>query len=99
MSETGKESLEGEKMDELVRELKVKIVETLNLIDVLPKDIDEDAQLIGGDIGLDSIDVLELVMMLDKDYGVKIDSKEIGVKVFASVRALAEYVHRNCSGR
>jgi acyl carrier protein len=95
MSKTGKESLEGEKMDELILELKVKIVETLNLIDVLPKDIDEEAQLVGGDIGLDSIDVLEMVMMLDKDYGVKIDSKEIGVKVFASVRALAEYVHHH----
>lgn len=99
MSETGKEILEGKKMNELVRELKVKIVETLNLIDVLPKDIDEEAQLIGGDIGLDSIDVLELVMMLEKDYGVKIDSKEIGVKVFASVRALAEYVHHHRSER
>lgn len=99
MSKTGKESLEGEKMDELILELKVKIVETLNLIDVLPKDIDEEAQLVGGDIGLDSIDVLEMVMMLDKDYGVKIDSKEIGVKVFASVRALAEYVHHHRSER
>ena len=49
-------------------------------------------QLVGGDTGIDSIDVLELVMMIEKDYGVKIESKELGVKVFASVRALATYI-------
>ncbi|MDD5170619.1 MAG: phosphopantetheine-binding protein [Syntrophales bacterium] len=82
-------------MDQLIIELKNKIIESLNLIDVTPEDIDEDAQLIGGDLGLDSIDVLELVMMLEKDYGVEIDSKELGVKVFASVTALADYVYHH----
>ena len=81
-------------MYQLISELKVKIIETLNLIDVLPDDIQDDAQLIGGDLGLDSIDVLELVMMLEKDYGVKIDSKDTGVKVFTSVRSLADYIHQ-----
>lgn len=85
-------------MNELISELKVKIIETLNLIDIFPKDINDDAQLIGGDLGLDSIDVLELVMMLEKDYGVKIDSKDTGIKVFASVRALADYVHHHQAG-
>jgi acyl carrier protein len=80
-------------MNELINELKVKIIETLNLIDVSPADIDENAQLVGGDLGLDSIDVLELVMMLEKDYGVKIDSRDIGVKIFATLAALADYVH------
>lgn len=84
-------------MDLLIVELKKKIIETLNLIDVTPEDIDEDAQLIGGDLGLDSIDVLELVIMLEKDYDVKIDSRELGVKVFASVSALAEYLYHNRS--
>jgi acyl carrier protein len=86
-------------MNELINELKVKIIETLNLIDVVPENIDENSQLIGGDLGLDSIDVLELVMMLEKDYGVKIDSREIGVKVFASVAALADYVRLYQSGK
>jgi len=86
-------------MNELINELKVKIIETLNLIDVVPENIDENAQLIGGDLGLDSIDVLELVMMLEKDYGVKIDSREIGVKIFASVAALADHVHHYQSGK
>ena len=78
----------------LIQELKNKIIDTLNLTDVKPEDIDPEAQLIGGDLGLDSIDVLELVMMLEEDYGIQIDNRELGIKVFASVSALAEHVHR-----
>jgi acyl carrier protein len=79
----------------LVSELKVNIIKTLGLIDVTPEDIKDDSPLVGGDTGIDSIDVLELVMMIEKDYGVKIDSKELGAKVFASVRALATYIFNN----
>ena len=79
----------------LVSELKVKIIKTLGLMDVTPEDIKDDSPLVGGDTGIDSIDVLELVMMIEKDYGVKIDSKELGAKVFASVRALATYIFNN----
>ncbi len=84
-------------MDELIEELKIKIINTLNLIDVKPEDIDIQAQLVGGDLGLDSIDVLELVMMLEEDYGVIIDTKELGMEVFASLGALAEHVHHHRS--
>jgi acyl carrier protein len=83
------------KMEKLIQELKTKIIETLSLLDMTPEDMDTDAQLVGGRTGLDSIDVLELVMMIEKDYGVKIDNKELGMKVFASVRALALYIHEN----
>jgi acyl carrier protein len=82
-------------IEELIGDLKVKIIQTLGLIDVKPEDIKDDAPLVGGDIGIDSIDVLELVMMIEKDYGVKIESKELGVKVFASVRALATHIFNN----
>jgi acyl carrier protein len=82
-------------LNELVAELKVKIIQTLGLMDVQPEDIKDDAQLVGGDTGIDSIDVLELVMMIEKDYGVKIESKELGAKVFASVLALATYIFEN----
>lgn len=82
-------------MDELTQELKVKIIDTLNLISVTPQDIDGSGQLVGGDLGLDSIDVLELVMMIEKDYGIKIDNKELGIKVFASVNALADYINQH----
>ena len=79
----------------LLSELKVNIINTLGLIDVIPEDIKDDEPLVGGDTGIDSIDVLELVMMIEKDYGVKIDSKELGAKVFASVRVLATYIFNN----
>jgi acyl carrier protein len=82
-------------VEEITRELKIKIIESLGLIDVKPEDIKDDERLVGGDLGIDSIDVLELVMMIEKDYGVKIESKEIGVKVFASVRALATHISQN----
>jgi len=75
-------------------ELKRKIIDTLNLIDVSPEDIREEEPLVGGDLGIDSIDVLELVMMLEKDYGVKIDNKELGAEVFGSLRALSDFVGR-----
>lgn len=79
-------------MEELIEALRVKIVEILNLPDVAPEDIPVDAQLVGGELGIDSIDVLELVIMLNKDYGVVIDNKELGAKVFASLGSLAAYV-------
>jgi len=80
-------------MDKLIKDLQIKIVEVLNLIDVQPDDIKADEQLVGGNLGIDSIDVLEMVIMIEKDYGVKIDNRELGVKVFANLRTLAEYIH------
>ena len=85
-------------MINLIDELRVKIIETLNLEDILPEDIGEDDQLVGGELGLDSIDVLELVMMIEKDYSVRIDNKELGTKVFANLRALAEYIQEESPG-
>jgi acyl carrier protein len=79
-------------VEEIMVELKGKIISTLGLLDVTPADIKDDDPLVGGDTGIDSIDVLELVMMIEKDYGVKIESKELGAKVFASVRALATFI-------
>ncbi|NMD05713.1 MAG: acyl carrier protein [Deltaproteobacteria bacterium] len=82
-------------MEDLIDELKVKIIKTLGLMDVTSEDIEADAPLVGGDTGIDSIDVLELVMMIEKDYGVKIENKELGAKVFASVRTLATHISEN----
>ncbi|MEI7671254.1 MAG: phosphopantetheine-binding protein [Deltaproteobacteria bacterium] len=82
-------------MEALIAELKVKIIGVLSLLDVTPEDIGDDDRFVGGDLGIDSIDVLELVLMLEKDYGVKIESKEMGMEAFASVRALAEFVGKN----
>lgn len=79
-------------MQALIDELKIKIIETLHLEDISPEDIDPQAPLIGGDLGIDSIDILELVMMLEKNYSVVIDNQELGEKVFASLQSLADYV-------
>lgn len=82
-------------MEELITELKIKIIDLLNLTDLHPDEIGADDQLVGSHLGIDSIDVLEMVIMMERDYGVKIDSRELGVKVFASLRTLAEYIHEN----
>lgn len=80
-------------MEQLIKELKLKIIDTLNLEGVTPDDIDMDAQLVGGDLGIDSIDVLELVLMMEKDYAVVVKDRELGAKVFVSLRTLAEYIY------
>ncbi len=82
-------------MDKLIQDLKERLIEILNLSDVSPDEIDENAQLVGGDLGIDSIDVLEMVVMVEKDYGVVINNKEIGEKVFSTLSALADYIHKN----
>jgi len=84
-------------MEQLIAELKEKIIETLDLIDVRPSDFKEDERLVGGPLGIDSIDILELAMMIDRDYGVKIDNKELGQKVFGTLRSLAEHIQKNRS--
>jgi acyl carrier protein len=80
-------------MDDLVNELREKIVDVLNLQDVAPADIDPDERLVGGRLGIDSIDVLEMVMLVEKEYGLTIDNRELGARVFASVRALAGFIN------
>lgn len=79
-------------MHELINELREKIVEALNLQEVAPEEIDPDEQLVGGRLGIDSIDVLEMVMLVEKEYGLTIDNRELGARVFASVRALAGFI-------
>lgn len=85
-------------MEKMLLELKEKIVDILNLPDVGPEDISDDDQLVGGPLGIDSIDVLEMVIMIEKDYGVTINNKEVGAKVFATMRTLAEHILENSKG-
>ena len=80
--------------DGLVLELKKLIIHTLKLEDIAPEDIEDDAPLFGEGLGLDSIDALELVVSLEKTYGVFIPDSEVGKKVFRSVNALAEFVRQ-----
>ncbi len=79
-------------MQALIEELKQKIVAALNLQDVKPADINPDEPLFGAGLGLDSIDALELVVMLERDYGIVIQQQEVARKAFASVNALAAFI-------
>lgn len=84
-------------MDALVNELKTKIIEALKLVDLEPEDIDADAPLFGEGLGLDSIDALELMLLLEKNYGIKLKNPAEGKEVFKSVRTMAEYIKANQS--
>lgn len=81
---------------ELIEELKIKMIEALNLEEVKPEDIDNDAPLFGEEgLGLDSIDVLELIVLLERNYGIRIANSKKGKEIFASVRTMADYVAEN----
>lgn len=87
-------------MEEIRRELKVLIIQTLNLADRSPEQIDDDAPLFGEGLGLDSLDALELVVALQHRFGVMLNvNAEDGKKIFASVQSLAEYVQAHRSAR
>jgi acyl carrier protein len=79
-------------MEELTDKLKKEIIEVLNLEDVKPEDIDVDAPLFGDGLGLDSIDALELIVLLEKNYGIKIEDPKEGRKIFTSVRTMADFI-------
>ena len=83
-------------MEELVHELKEKIIETLSLEEMSADDIDADAPLFGENgLGLDSIDALELIALLEKQYGIKLDDPSQGKEIFKSVSTIAQYVARH----
>ena len=79
-------------MEELILELKKKIIEALNLEEMTPDDIDADEALFGDGLGLDSIDALELIVLMEKDYGIKLANPAEGKAIFRSIRTIAEYV-------
>jgi acyl carrier protein len=82
-------------MDSLIQQLKERIIDILNLEDLVPDDIDASAPLFGEGLGLDSLDALELVVMLEKDYAIKITDIEVGRQAFASVTSLAEFIREH----
>ncbi len=82
-------------LNELIEKLKVQIIEQLNLEDLSPEDIGADDPLFGDGVGLDSIDALELIVLLEKSYGIKIKDPKEGKTIFTSVRTLAEFINSN----
>lgn len=82
-------------MEQLIPTIKQQIIEVLNLEDLTPADIDTDAPLFGEGLGLDSIDALELIVMLERQYGIKLTNPAQGKEIFKSVATIADYVSRN----
>ncbi len=79
-------------MEELILQLKKNIIEVLNLEDMSPNDIDNDAPLFGEGLGLDSIDALELIVMMEKEYGIKLKNPAEGKEIFKSITVMAHYI-------
>jgi len=81
--------------DPLIEKIKQLIIQRLKLEDMTPEMIENDAPLFGEGLGLDSIDALELVLGMEKEFGVIIPDAEVGKRVFQSVRTMAQYVQEN----
>ncbi len=82
-------------MDDLIQKLKVQIIEQLNLEDMEPEDINPKEPLFGEGLGLDSIDALELIVLMEKEYGIKIQNPKDGQKIFRSIETMASYIQMN----
>lgn len=83
-------------MEELIEKLKRELIEELNLEEITPQDIDPEAPLFGEEgLGLDSIDALEIILILERNYGIKIANPNQGKEIFYSMRTLADYIIAN----
>lgn len=82
-------------MEELMANLKLQIIEALNLKHLKPEDIGDDQPLFIDGLGLDSIDALELIVLLQQQYHIKIANPQEGPKIFKSVRTIAEFITAN----
>ncbi|HQJ61392.1 MAG TPA: phosphopantetheine-binding protein [bacterium] len=81
-----------EKMEQLIKTLKDQIIDELNLEDMSADEIDAQAPLFGEGLGLDSIDALSLIVLLEREYGKKINDTETGKKVLYSIKTMAEFI-------
>jgi acyl carrier protein len=84
-------------MENLIADLKIKIIHALNLKHLKPEDIGDDQPLFVQGLGLDSIDALELIVLLQQDYNIKITDPQEGPKIFRSVKSMAEYIRSHQS--
>lgn len=82
-------------MENLILELKQQIIEVLNLEGMTPEDINENAPLFGDGLGLDSIDALELIVLMEKNYGIKLEDPNKGKEIFSSIKTMAEYIQNH----
>ena len=83
-------------MDALIAELKQKVIDVLNLEELSAEEINENTPLFGADgLGLDSIDALELIALLDKEYGIRLADPKQGKEIFYSIATMAEYIQKH----
>ena len=82
-------------MKELIEKLKGELIEELNLEDIDPSEIEDSAPLFGDGLGLDSIDALEIIVLLEKEYGIKIEDRNQGKEVMYSIESLAKFIESN----
>ncbi len=82
-------------MSDLHTELKLSIIEQLNLEDMEVSEIENDDHLFGDGLGLDSIDALELIVLLEKDYGIKLTDPNQGKEIFNSINTMADFIEKN----
>lgn len=82
-------------IDESIAKLKLLVIKQLNLEELKPEDIDAKAPLFGEGLGLDSIDALELIVLLDREYGIKINDPAEGKKIFISIETMAKFIEAN----
>ncbi len=81
--------------EQLKLKLKGQIIQYLNLITLKPEDIKDDQPLFGEGLGLDSIDSLELIVLLDREYGIKIENPKDGRKILVDVQTMADYIEQH----
>ena len=84
--------------EELKSDLKVKIIKYFNYLSISPDEIGDDMPLFGTGLGLDSIDSIELVVMLEREYGVKIENPKEGRKILVDVNTIADSIENHRAG-
>ena len=82
-------------MKELIEKLKGELIEELNLEDIEPSDVEDSAPLFGDGLGLDSIDALEIIVLLEKEYDIKLKDRNQGKEVMHSIETLAKFIESN----
>ena len=82
-------------MKELIEKLKGELIEELNLEDIDPSEIEDSAPLFGDGLGLDSIDALEIIVLLEKEYDIKIEDRTQGKEAMYTIETLAEFIKKN----
>jgi acyl carrier protein len=81
--------------ESLKLEFKEHLINYLNLLDTTPEQINDDEALFGGDLGLDSIDSVELIVLLDREYGIKIKNPQEGRQILVDVNTIVAYIEAN----